>query len=413
MVLLPKVQEIAARSVSWVRQHDAEYTAIVTETELMAASRLCAELVLGRVAGFSLHDEVEQLPETLGRTRATQGAPLEAVLRTLRIDYRVVWEAMLHLGAHEETIDLLELLTDGAARMWDVIDDISVRLAAAYRETEREIHMYSEERARLLIADLIRGTGPTGVIAAEAASRTGLPVNGRFVVCCAQPLSTVFSSDAPKRALARQGFRSAWHSEVDNHIGIIEVGTLSIESVIAILRPIDDVRIGISPVAEGLAGVRELVWLAEAAVKSLPHGLPGLASLEHHFLEGFVANAYDLASVLYQQFEDSLSKLRPAERERVMTTVSAYVNGSGSLADTASHLHYHRNTIINHIRQFEQCTGRSLHKPRDLAEVLIAFGAARLRGSTTAAGIDGKVNGPLNRSGASRTDATQAARARR
>jgi DNA-binding PucR family transcriptional regulator len=71
-----------------------------------------------------------------------------------------------------------------------------------------------------------------------------------------------------------------------------------------------------------------------------------------------------------------LSALRPAERERLLRTVSSYLAGSGSVAETASELHYHRNTIINHLRQFEECTGKSLHRPRDVAEIVIALEAA-------------------------------------
>jgi len=60
--------------------------------------------------------------------------------------------------------------------------------------------------------------------------------------------------------------------------------------------------------------------------------------------------------------------------------VVAYVAGGGSVAQTAAELHYHRNTIINHLRQFEQRTRRSLHDPRDLAEIVLALEAERLSG---------------------------------
>jgi DNA-binding PucR family transcriptional regulator len=70
--------------------------------------------------------------------------------------------------------------------------------------------------------------------------------------------------------------------------------------------------------------------------------------------------------------------LRPSERERILRTVAAYIAGGGSVARTAAELHYHRNTIVNHLRQFERRSGRSLHEPRDLAEIVLALEAERL-----------------------------------
>ena len=188
------------------------------------------------------------------------------------------------------------------------------------------------------------------------------------------------SSDAMKRALAGEGMLSVWHRETESHIGIIEVGPRCVDTVVEVLRTLPDARVGLSPVTQGLAGVRANVWLAESALRSVPPGTAGVATLDTHLLESIVASAHDLALLLYQQLLESLSELRPKERSRILATVSAYLQGSGSVADTASQQHYHRNTIINHLRQFEQHTGRSLHKPRDVAEIVIALEGSRLRG---------------------------------
>jgi hypothetical protein len=379
--LLPGAQDIAERSVDWVREHDPEYTALVTVPELRAASRSCVRLVLSRVAGLALDPELGAAPELIGRGRAVQAAPLEAVLRALRIDYRLVWEAMLDLAATNEDLDMLELLTDGAARVWDVIDEVSVGVAAAYREVEAELRRSSEEQARVLIGALLRGTAPLAVALRQAATHIGFTAGERFVVCCVDAAdSAMISEESLRRALARVGLRSGWHSESGTHLGVVQVGTEGPEQVGSALATIPELRAGISSVADGLGATREHAWQAEAALRAIPPGQTGTAVIDTHLLASLAGAAPDLAALLSRQVLGRLSMLRPAERARILRTVAAFVTGGGSVAQTAAELHYHRNTIISHLRQFERQTGRSLRDPRDLAEVVLALEAERLGG---------------------------------
>jgi hypothetical protein len=374
LALLPQAQEIADRSVGWVCEHDPEYSDLVTVADLRQASRLCVALVLSQVAALPLDDDLRGAAETIGQARAAQAAPLEAVLRSLRIDYRLVWEAMLDLAASDDDLDLLELLTDGAARVWDVIDAVSVGVAAAYREVEGELRRSSEEQTRLLVGGLLRGTAPIGSIVRRAAAHLGLSVDECFVVCCAEPATPAATSgEAMRRVLAGNGMRSVWYAESDDHVGIVEVGSRGPEAVREILAPLPDLRVGVSAVAQGLTGIRDNVWQSEAALRSIAPGITGVATIETCLLASIVAAAHDLVVLLSQQVLDPLSVVRPAERARILATVSTHLAGSGSIADTAAELHYHRNTIINHLRQFEQLTGKSLHTPRDLAEIVIAL----------------------------------------
>jgi hypothetical protein len=381
LILLPGADEIAERSVDWVREHDPEYTGRVTVPELRAASRSCVRLVLSRVAGVALDDEVRSAPERIGRGRAVQSAPLEAVLRALRIDYRLVWEAMLDLAASHEDLDMLELLTDGAARVWDVIDEASVGVAEAYREVEAELKRSSEEQARSLVGALLRGTAPLGATLRRAAMYIGFGVGERFVVCSVAAAETaMISEEGLRRVLARAGMRSAWYSESGTHLGVVQINQETPDQVGAALATMAGVRAGISSVVDGLGATRENVWEAEAALRAIPSGRPGTAMIETHLLPSLAGAAPDLAALLCRQVLGPLSAIRPSERERILRTVAAYIAGGGSIAGTAHELHYHRNTIINHLRRFERHTGRSLHQPQDLAEVVLALEAERLGG---------------------------------
>jgi DNA-binding PucR family transcriptional regulator len=145
-----------------------------------------------------------------------------------------------------------------------------------------------------------------------------------------------------------------------------------------VLEAIGGVRAGISSVANGLGATRERVWQAEAAARAIPPGEPGAARIETHLLATLTSAAPDVAALLSQQVLGDLSTLRPPERKRILRTVATYIDGGGSVARTAAELHYHRNTIVNHLRQFERRTGRSLHHPHDVAEIVLALEAERL-----------------------------------
>jgi PucR C-terminal helix-turn-helix domain/GGDEF-like domain len=379
LALLPDAEGIAERSVGWVRGHDPQYTELVGLRELRRASRACVRLVLSQVAGLEIDAELSAAPERIGRGRAAQAAPLEAVLRALRIDYRLVWEAMLDLAATNEDLDMLELLTDGAARVWDVIDEVSVGVAAAYREAEAELRRSSEEQARALIGALLRGTAPLESTLRLAATHIGFSSAERFVVCSVRAADrAMISEESLRRALARAGMRSAWYSESDTHLGIVQVGSAGAQQVAAVLAQVPEVRAGISSVADGLGATRGNVWQAEAALRAVPPGQAGTAVIEHELLASIASAAPDLAALLSRHVLGPLSELKSTERERVLRSVAAYISEGGSVAHTASKLHYHRNTIINHLGRFELQTGRSLHRPRDLAEIVLALEAERL-----------------------------------
>jgi DNA-binding PucR family transcriptional regulator len=381
IALIPRAEEIADHSVGWVCEHDPEYSDLVPTADLRNASRLCVQLVLSQVAAQPLADELHTASEAIGRARAAQTAPLEAVLRGLRIDYRLVWEAMLELAATDPDLDMLELLTAGAARVWDVIDAISVAVAAAYREVEGELRRSSEEQAAILMSALIRGASPVDVTVRQAAAQIGLTASERFVVCCADAADSFkVSGEAMRRLLAASGMRSAWYAESGTQVGVVQIGSQTPGAVRDVLATMSDIRVGISAVLDGLGAVRDNVWQAEAALRAIPQAASGAVTIETHLVASITAATPDLALLLSRRVLAPLSVLRPAERARILRTVAAYVNGTGSVSETASELHYHRNTIVNHLRQFEQHTGKSLHNPRELAEIVIALEAERMIG---------------------------------
>jgi hypothetical protein len=380
LALLPRADEITQKSVAWTCEHDALYRDMVPMDDLYGASLQCVQLVLSLVAGIAIPADIAVAPESIGRRRAEQLVPLEAVLRSLRSDYRIAWESMLELVSNDPTVGRVESLTGGTAKIWDSIDAVSVRVAAAYRAFEADMHRAGSERTQALLGGLLRGSGPVNAIVRQASAHLGLPLAERLIVCYAEHIDGGRpATEEIERVLASRGIRSLWYQELVSVAGVIEAGDRAVSDIAAVMAQLDHWRIGLSPVVQGLGGVRRYVWLAEATLNALAIGGSGVATFETHALACIAAASADLSAQLFEQLFAPLSALRPSERSRLLDTVTAYLEGGGSIVDTAAKVHCHRNTVINHLRQFERLTGKSLNKPHDIAELVLALEGARRR----------------------------------
>ncbi|MGH8879041.1 MAG: helix-turn-helix domain-containing protein, partial [Stackebrandtia sp.] len=56
-----------------------------------------------------------------------------------------------------------------------------------------------------------------------------------------------------------------------------------------------------------------------------------------------------------------------------LRTVRVHLAGSGSIADTATALYCHRNTVQQRFTRFSELTGRDIRRPEDAALVALAL----------------------------------------
>ena len=68
-----------------------------------------------------------------------------------------------------------------------------------------------------------------------------------------------------------------------------------------------------------------------------------------------------------------LDELPPAERTILFDTFEAWLQEGGSANDTASKIFCHPNTVRHRLRRIEELTARSLSRPKDVAELCLAF----------------------------------------
>jgi hypothetical protein len=374
-----RADRLVDRSAHELLDAEATYRSLVPEDELRSVLGQNIDLILRALAGESVDDASSMLPEAIGRRRAEQGVPLEAVLHSFRIDFRVVWSALL-TEATSRCPEQIDVFLEHADRLWEVIDASSVAVSLAYRSAEENMARQQEFQRQLVLSELLYGTDPPAPVARVLATEFRFREADEFVLVCAEhdDVAGQPGLQRPDTILREAGFLSAWCTNGSMQLGIVQIGRRPPAEVVDALRAAAPARAGVSPSFTGLRQARAHVWLATAALHAMPKGSAHVGSLGDHLTAALLAGAPELSLYVASEVLAPLFRLREAQRERILQTFRVYLQGTGSVTETARTLHYHRNSVLNHLQALETLTGRSIRSPRQLAELVLAVTAVDL-----------------------------------
>ena len=114
-----------------------------------------------------------------GRRRAEQGLPLDDVLRSYRIGGRLIWDDLVEVG--QDALEAAEVREIGT-RLWEVVDETSAQVAAAYHLHERVLVREDEQQRAELWEGLLGGRAREVWFAQESARLLDLPPAAELVV---------------------------------------------------------------------------------------------------------------------------------------------------------------------------------------------------------------------------------------
>ena len=378
--LLADLDGMADRLTVMVLQREAAYAERDMVDELRGACRRNLERgvqVLARRVPPGV--DPSELSRTIGRRRARQGVPLEAVLRAYRLGGRVIWESLLHVsrsrfaGAHDAA------LLDAASSVWRVNDGSSAVVVEAYRSEELRMHSHDLGRRHAVLDGLIEGRGSDPVFLREAATVLGLG-EAAPLLCVVAPVEAgqVGPLRAPQDALAALGLTSHWFVRPRDEVGLVALGVRPAPAVAAALRPCAAGRVGVSARLAGLASVDTGYRTALTAARTLRG--PGVAVLDERLPEALLVDSPELAPRLVDTALGGLLDLPAADRETLLTTLEELLACGGSPTHAAAALFCHRNTVIYRMRRIESVTGRRLSDTRDQLLLTLALMAVRAGG---------------------------------
>jgi DNA-binding PucR family transcriptional regulator len=151
----------------------------------------------------------------------------------------------------------------------------------------------------------------------------------------------------------------------------------ALAALVEVLRQVATARVGISPPFQGLTETSDALRFARLAVTGKPLTESLVAVFDDTPLAIAAVSAPEAMGKIRSSVLGPLDALPAEERTVLLNTFRAWVEAGGSTNETAGKIFCHPNTVRHRLRRIEELTGRSLSRPRDLAELCLAFEVER------------------------------------
>ncbi len=345
-------------------------------------SVLLQALISGR--RYSREDLAHQRGASMRRAR--MGLALEDYLSAYRVGQQVLWEEIV-ARAEEADVDhrIVLRLTSEFMRL---IDHSTTNAAHAYVEFRQYGLADAARERRDLLEHLLAGTMPERGPLLTAAERYGLAADTPALVAVGLGVGAATAEDGFELAgssLARAQLHDVATLVVVRHSEIVAIIPLGpdrspdracqrLEAAQERLRgerlPL---AIGVSAIAENVAGLPEAYREAQAAVRFVGKD-GGITALPR--LTPFEYLALTADHTARRLIDPRLQTFLRADRRRgglLVATVRAYAETNLSLKDAAARLHVHPNTAQYRFQRIEELTGLSPRRFEDLHKLLVAI----------------------------------------
>ena len=366
-MLMDELEDMTDRMLDVLLRSEPAYRdLLVPEGELRASTRRnLAQGLRTLISGWTDHqDGVRDAARAVGRRRAAQGVPLEAVLRAFRLGGQVTWEALLSVSqrsSHRHDVLLLEV----AGSVWRTNDADCAAVAEGYREEQRRLAGVDEAARQHVLDGLLDGRGGDPAFVRTASELLAMPLDGRLMAVVALPgPGGCPALDAPAEGLLKRGVRSVWGARGDMQVGVVVLGAVRPADLLALLTGVARGPVGVSDVVEGAGAAGAAYRLAETAARTLPAGHSRVVSIDERLPEALLSNSPEISTRLVGQSLGGLLELPAEERDVLLDTLEAFLDADGSATRASDALYCHRNTVMHRLRRIETVTGRKLTDPR-------------------------------------------------
>ncbi|WP_448625795.1 PucR family transcriptional regulator [Geodermatophilus sp. URMC 64] len=380
-LLLGRLGDMNDRMIELLLRDEPAYRQFAghSATELRTSTRAGLERGVRGLIGALPRGASMAWAREVGRRRAAQGIPLEAVLRAYRYAGQVIWDGLLDVArvagrGHDP------LLLEVAGSIWRSNDLECGAVAESYREEQRRLAGVDDEARQHVLDGLLDGRGGDPAFVRTASELLAVPLAGRLlaVVALPDPDGAAALAD-PSGALLRRGVRSVWGTRAGAQVGFVALGSRCPGDVQAWLAALALGPVGVSAVVDGAAGCAAAYRLAETAARTLPVGAPRLVTIDDRLPEALLSNSPEISSRLVGQTLGGLLELPDDEREVLLDTLAAFLAADGSPTRAADALYCHRNTVMHRLRRIETVTGRKLTDPRARLQWQLALLGAEQR----------------------------------
>jgi sugar diacid utilization regulator len=252
---------------------------------------------------------------------------------------------------------------------------IATALVAGYRD-EQKRQLLAEGPQRLSLVDaLLEGRAFDEWGLREVAGHLRLPINGPFVVIAAH-VRTAGNEPLPEieSKLRSRDIFSAWRLLPDLQVGIVHVASdQKLDMVVALMARMTTARVGVSARFEDLRETPRALHVARVMLRGPTDSTSSIAVFDGSVLATAAVSAPEAMIKTVGAALDGFGDLPDEDREILFETFRVWQDNDASVGGVAEVLFCHPNTVRHRLRRIEKRTGRSLSRPRDVAELCLAF----------------------------------------
>ncbi|MDH6193559.1 hypothetical protein M2272_000180 [Mycobacterium frederiksbergense] len=310
----------------------------------------------------------------LGTVCARDGVSLALLLGAYRVVIREVWAAAVEESANRYRVngDLLRILT---AKIFAAHDILANATADAYQAEQARLVAHGRAERSVLIDSVLHGRPFDEWSVWEAAELLRLPSDGPFVVVAAE-VAELGSEALPgiESKLRSMDVFSAWRLLPDLQVGIVHIRSEELlDQVLALMSRMSTGRIGVSARFDDLREAADALRYARVTLRGRPDPGVNVTVFDGSILATAAVSAPEVMVKLAAPIIDCFSGLADSERDVLFDTFRVWLDNDGSLREAGRILFCHPNTVRYRLHRIEQRTGRSLTRPRDVAEMSLAF----------------------------------------
>jgi sugar diacid utilization regulator len=264
---------------------------------------------------------------------------------------------------------------DTEVRLGRFAELIATAVVAGYRDEQKRQLLDEASRRSSLVDALLEGRAFDDWGLRQVAGHLRLPINGPFVVVAAQ---TPTVGDEPLREIESKlrslDIFSAWRLLPDVQVGIVHVESdRKLDWVVALLSRVTTARVGVSAAFEDLRDTPQALHVARVMLRGPTDSASSVAVFDGSILATAAVSAPEAMIKTVGAALDGFGDLPDQDREMLFETFRVWQDNDASITGAAEVLVCHPNTVRHRLRRIEKHTGRSLSRPRDVAELCLAF----------------------------------------
>jgi sugar diacid utilization regulator len=252
---------------------------------------------------------------------------------------------------------------------------IATAVVAGYRDEQKRQLLAGASGRRDLIDALLEGRAFDEWGLWQVAGDLRLPINGPFVVVAAhiptmgdEPLQEIESK------LRSLDIYSAWRLLPDLQVGVVHVESdRKLDRVVALVSRMTTVRVGVSAAFKDLRDTPTALHVARVMLRGPTDSTSSVAVFDGSLLATAAVSAPAAMIKTVSTALAGFADLPDYDRELLFETFRVWQDNDASVGGTAEVLHCHPNTVRHRLRRIEKHTGRSLQRPRDVAELCLTF----------------------------------------